>query len=85
MKLKVNFDQRPQVVGLTVSKLNADVVICTLESGEEFGAHSSLFDDGDPMFLDDDNRLLKDYELFTARNTGKVWLREKSARGGFTW
>jgi hypothetical protein len=85
MKLKVNFDQRPQVVDLRISEKNADVVICTLESGEEFGAHSSLFEDGEPMFLNDDNRLLKDYELFTSRTTDKMWVREKSAQRGFTW
>jgi hypothetical protein len=86
MKLKANFNQRPQVVGLEVSVKNADVVICTLEDGTEFGAHVTLFDEeGDPAFLDDENRLKGEYEIFTARTTGVLWIREKGGQRGFTW
>lgn len=85
MKLKANFNQRLQVVGLEISEENADVVICTLTTGTKFGAHSSLFDDDDPMFLDDENRLIKEYELFKARDTGEMWVREKGVRRGFTF
>lgn len=86
MKLKANFDQRPQVVGLEISEQNADVVICELTTGTKFGAHVSLFEeDGSPMFLDDENRLTKDYELFKARNTGEMWVRERGQQRGFTF
>ena len=85
MKLKANFDQRPQVVGLTISEENPDVVICELTTGTKFGAYSSFFDGDDPMFLDDENRLTKEYEIFKARNTGEMWVREKGVQRGFTF
>ena len=86
MKLKVDFSQRPLVVGMRISEQNADVAICTLENESEFGAHVSLFDeDGSPLFVGEDNRLLQGYELFTARNTGLLWVREKGVQRGFTW
>ena len=90
MKLKLK-NEAPLVVDLSRALDNKNVVVCTLENGEKFGCyvadHFTKDEDGelDPLFLDDKNRIHSDYELFKARNTGLMWLREVKAERGYRW
>lgn len=90
MKITIKLDQGPKVVDLRVAPENKDVLVGTLDTGEEFGTykgeHYEIVDGtATPLFLDDNNCITEEYELFKSRNTGLLWLRVKGAQRGFRW